>query len=143
MNKRKLIQTIAQDTNISKQTIKLVLQSLQDIAIEEICNKGTFKFFNIVTIHYFLSKPKTLNNKTIPAQYRIKARLSEPIKTLFLLQTQDFIDKPYMINRSTWKDAIKWKQNTNKPQKPTLQNQPNNDDMINNILDEYNDEDDI
>jgi nucleoid DNA-binding protein len=116
--KEDLIQDISTEARIHPEIVELVLSTLTDIAIERILAGETFQLLGLVkiTTHDLPKRtvppsPKVPNAKAqvIENQTQLRSSVSSTLKALARLQRSDFPDKPGLINRDTWRAALKWK----------------------------------
>ena len=123
LSRQELVEEISKETLIRPEVVSEVLNSLTDIAIETILKDGEFNLMNLFKVKsyevkkvYIPSNPKHPNpSQDIgKAQKRLKSSLSENIRRLFRIQNKHFPDQPGLINRDTWKGALKWEKEIGK-----------------------------
>lgn len=110
--KEDLFRDIAADLGVHPATVDRVVHRFLDIAVESMVNEGEFPLQGIVLVKESDYSPSPgPNGETLPPQKRISVRLSRNIRNLYRLQHDSFSNKPYIINRDTWRDALSWKKN--------------------------------
>ena len=126
-----------------------MLETLTSVLIEEIANKGTFRLENVFSVSEHQVKnlrvPKlgTSEGGIIPETSRLRAKLSSTVLKLYKLQ-RSFPDNPGLVNRDSWRDALKWHDEGNrgpgfKPltEEKRIEEKPANSfELINPFLDE-------
>lgn len=114
MTRERLVNEIAKDTHIRSDVVDIVLARFQDIAMEELANNEAFPMFGIVRVTPYVTRDKVMpSGKRIPAIRSIKFTVSENVRKLHQMQQRDFPDKPFIVNRDTWRGALKWAKDGN------------------------------
>lgn len=128
-SKKSLVSEIADDLNIRVEVVEAILERFTDIAIEKIVNDEGFTLMNVFSVNPHdegkLVIPESSNGE-VPSQVvegrkKIHSRLSRNVRALYRLQNDKFPDKPNIVNRDNWRDALKWakqKKIQNRPQQP-------------------------
>lgn len=127
LTKDELIKVIAQESHVRREVVALVLEKFADIAIEEIVNKGTFRLDNVFTVtehevkNLRVPRSRYTTGGVIPTSTRLSTKLSTTIRELYKLQ-KEFPATPGLVNRDSWKDALKWREEGHHgPAKKTFQ----------------------
>lgn len=114
LSRKELIREISNETFVRVEVVEVVLDSLVDIAIETLMKGDTFALKNLVTMEIVEEKGSTemtmLNGKRIlkkPGR-KLRTKTSPQLRKLVKLQHNILKKKPLIVNRRTWKDALKW-----------------------------------
>lgn len=108
-----LVREIAQDLRLRPEVVDLVLKRFQDIAVESMVNDDKFVLDGLFTVNANDHESRIgPDGKKLPPQRRLSVKLSTNIRKLYRLQHDKFSDKPGIINRDTWRDALRWQRTT-------------------------------
>lgn len=110
LSKRELIQEIARETHVRPQVVELILERMGDILVEQVVNNESFRWVGLLSItpQHLSERVVPGKEEPVPAGVRPRPRLSDNVKILHRLQQGRFQDKPFIINRDTWRGALKW-----------------------------------
>lgn len=109
-----LIREIASDLRIREEVVDLVLKRFQDVAMERLVNHESFPIDGLFSVTGSDQKSRLgPNGETLPSQRRLTVKLSTNVRSLYRLQHDVFSDKPGLVNKDTWRDALRWKKEGN------------------------------
>lgn len=110
-----LVREIAKDLRMRPEVVDLVLKRFQDIAVECLVNDDKFVLDGLFSVSSSEHEGRlSPSGEPLPRQKRLSVRLSENIRKLYRLQHDVFLDKEGIVNRDSWRDALKWKKKTQK-----------------------------
>lgn len=115
-NHTELVKEIAKETSLRTEVVEEVLAALTNITVEKVVNGEPYSFLNLFSVSYNeiknLKVPGTPGSTTSTVEYlgkkSLRARLSKNLRTLYSLQAETFPHQPYLVNRDSWRDALKW-----------------------------------
>lgn len=104
-----LVKEIARDVNVPAPLVDLVLRRFMDIAVEEVVNHRSFPLKGLFSLRPYQVKGTVgPNGELLPPQERTRLKMSKALGVLIRLQREQFGDKPFFVNRDTWRGALKW-----------------------------------
>lgn len=112
LTKRDFITAVSKRSNLRRDVVEDVFDAVIDISIEEIVNNGEFVMKDLFSISSKDYKAYSLAGTHVPAQRRLKVRLSEKIKSFWKLKNEVYPDLGY-LTRKELEEALKH-QNSNK-----------------------------
>lgn len=132
VTKKEMISEISNELNIRSEVVEVVLNKFIDVTIEKIVNNEEFSLMNVFSVSSHREGNAVIpanphsgtESKKIVNRKKLRSRLSRTLRTLYRLQNDQFPDKPYIVNRNNWRDALKWVQEGNKAQSKTTQKEP-------------------
>lgn len=83
LNKETLLREISARTHIREKVVDEVLTTFQEVATEEIVNKGKFNFFGLFSVDFTMVKATQTKFGFSPARKRLKTRLSARVLKLW------------------------------------------------------------
>lgn len=141
MPKTKLINEISHSANVRPDVVREVVNSLTDIAVEEIVNNGSFQLDNLVSFKSSEWAGYTAGGgRAIPKHTRLSVKISSGLRKLYKAKASDSSE---VITRSNWREKLKDltppRNSTSEPVSsvPKKTSEPVEDDDFNPILDEY------
>lgn len=141
MPKTKLINEISHSVNIRPDVVREVVNSLTDIAVEEIVNNGSFQLDNLVSFKSSEWAGYTAGGgRAIPKHTRLSVKISSGLRKLYKAKASDSSE---VITRSNWRDKLKDltppRNSTSEPSSSISKktSEAVEDDDFNPILDEY------
>lgn len=115
VSQRELVREISRETSLRTEVVEEVLAALTNISVEKIVNNEKYSFLNLFSITTYeldFKVPETeLTGDKAGKRYKktaLRGKLSKNLRDLYKLQNEEFADSPYLINRDSWKDALKW-----------------------------------
>lgn len=105
ITKRDFITAVSKRSNLRKDVVEDVLKAVVDISIEEIVNNGEFVMKDLFSISSKDYKAYSLAGTHVPAQKRLKVRLSEKLKSFWKLKNENYPD--FDLTRQELEDALK------------------------------------
>lgn len=105
ITKRDFITAVSKRSNLRKDVVEDVLQAVVDISIEEIVNNGEFVMKDLFSISSKEWKAYSLAGREVPAQKRLKIRLSEKLKSFWKLKNEIYPE--LNLTRQELEDALK------------------------------------
>lgn len=126
LTKRQIISEVSKHTNIRKDAVELILDGFTDIAVEEIVNKGEFRYNDLFTItSKDWNKSYTINGgNEVGQQSRLIIKLSAKIRELWKLRFNHFDGSSKVINRNNWRVVFKNFSGKRKPSSKAVDNNP-------------------
>lgn len=112
ITKRDFITAVSKRSNLRKDVVEDVLKAVVDISIEQIVNHGEFVMKDLFSISNKEWKAYSLAGTRVPAQKRLKIRLSEKVKSFWKLKNEVYPDLGD-LTRQELEDALKH-QNANR-----------------------------
>lgn len=106
MTKRDFITAVSKRSNLRKDVVEDVLKAVVDISIEEIVNHGEFVMKDLFSISSKDYKSYSLAGTQVPAQKRLRVRLSEKLKSFWKLKNEVYPDLGD-LTRQELEDALK------------------------------------
>jgi nucleoid DNA-binding protein len=106
ITKRDFITSVAKRSNLRKDVVEDVLKAVVDISIEEIVNNGEFVMKDLFSISSKEWKAYSLAGIQVPAQKRLKIRLSEKVKSFWKLKNEVYPDLGD-LTRQELEDALR------------------------------------
>lgn len=111
-----LAKEIAKETSLRVEVVEEVLAALTNISVEKIANGEPYSFLNLFTVTHSETKNLKVPASSLtgapareyPVKKALRSRLSKNLRTLYSLQTETFAHQPYLVNRDSWRDALKW-----------------------------------
>jgi hypothetical protein len=105
ITKRDFITAVSKRSNLRKDVVEDVLAAIVDISIEEIVNNGEFVMKDLFSISSKDYKAYLLAGRQVPAQKRLKVRLSEKLKSFWKLKNEVYPD--FDLTRQELEAALK------------------------------------
>lgn len=106
LTKRDFITAVSKRSNLRRDVVEDVFAAVIDISIEEIVNNGEFVMKDLFSISSKDYKAYSLAGTHVPAQRRLKVRLSEKIKSFWKLKNEVYPDLGY-LTRQELEDALR------------------------------------
>jgi nucleoid DNA-binding protein len=117
LTKKELVAEISKETLLRPEVISEVLETFTDIAVEELLVNGEFNIPNLVKISTYKqnkasvsTNPKDPNAPRVEVEgsLRLKSAVAVTLKKLLRIQKLYFSDSIGLIDRNSWRDALKW-----------------------------------
>lgn len=128
LSRSELIAEVSKETGVHYDVVEAVLEKLVDVAVEQVVNGRAFYlkgFFNITHKDYSGGQYLPGSKKKRPPSRVLKIALSPNVKLLYKLQRDRFKDKPFVVNRDTWRAGLKWlMEDPNRAQSPVASDPP-------------------
>lgn len=106
LTKRDFITAVSKRSNLRRDVVEDVFAAVVDISIEEIVNNGEFVMKDLFSISSKDYKAYSLAGTHVPAQRRLKVRLSEKIKSFWKLKNEVYPDLGH-LTRQELEDALR------------------------------------
>lgn len=111
-----LAKEIAKETSLRVEVVEEVLAALTNITVEKIVNGEPYSFLNLFSVSFHETKNLKVPHSPVsntpgreyPVKKSLRARLSKNLRVLYSLQAETFPHHPYLVNRDSWRDALKW-----------------------------------
>lgn len=106
IGKNVLIERIASTTGVPRDAVRMVLNCQQDIAVEEVTSKGSFKIPGVASIQksFFKGSPGGgLNSEPIPPGWRLTASVAGVLRKTFNV-AQD--NGAVVLSRENWREEV-------------------------------------
>lgn len=115
LSRRDLIRQISESTLIRPEVVETVIDSMTDIAIETVAQGDVFVLKNLVSLEAKDWSERKIPDRTnqnkeilVKKSKRVVATASVALRKLVKLQLLVLADKPLIVNRKTWRDALEW-----------------------------------
>lgn len=106
LTKRDFITAVSKRSNLRRDVVEDVFAAVIDISIEEIVNNGEFVMKDLFSISSKDYKAYSLAGNHVPAQRRLKVRLSEKIKSFWKLKNEVYPDLGH-LTRQELEEALR------------------------------------
>jgi hypothetical protein len=106
ITKRDFITAVSKRSNLRRDVVEDVFAAVIDISIEEIVNNGEFVMKDLFSISSKDYKAYSLAGNHVPAQRRLKVRLSEKLKSFWKLKNEVYPDLGH-LTRQELEDALR------------------------------------
>lgn len=83
LNGGELKREIAARTHVTAAVVDLIIDTLKEVATEEIVNKGSFNFSGLFAVKNYQTKATVTPKGEIPARPRLSIRLNDRVKKLW------------------------------------------------------------
>lgn len=111
LSKKDIVNEISKDTLIKPDVVLDVINSLIDIAIEEIVNYGEFQLRNLFTITSYKRSAYDTQIGHVPAGETLSLKVSKKVRFLRKIKLTLLNNESGIIGRDNWKRAVDYYSN--------------------------------
>lgn len=106
---KKLASEVSRDTGVPYQTSLMVVERVFDILLEQIVNNDSTTVTHLFSVRR-LTKRSCFKDDPNPQMY-LSLRTARSLRSLFAVAKSQ-PDKEFLVNRNTWRAALKWYKST-------------------------------